>query len=170
MAAATGLLGDAKQGSIDVEGVAALDTYGAWVLVQAVREQASAGVQLRVEGLGVGQQKLMAQVGRSNGAGTVTQHEPSALATLIEQIGRAVAGIGGDLVDFANMLGAVALSLARVIVRPVWKRHLFRGRDRSWARWRRRHRVPSEPGLQHARGCRLPATPGEGSRDRPRRA
>lgn len=122
MAAATGLLGDAKQGSIDVEGVAALDTYGAWVLVQAVREQASAGVQLRVEGLGVGQQKLMAQVGRSNGAGTVTQHEPSALATLIEQIGRAVAGIGGDLVDFANMLGAVALSLARVIVRP----HRFR--------------------------------------------
>ena len=113
-----GLLGDAKQGSIDVSGVVALDTFGAWLLERTVREQALNGVQVRLEGLKLSQQKLMAQVARSSGGVAAAPEHPWGLLTAIEQIGRAVAGIGQDLVDFANMLGAIALAAAHVIVNP----------------------------------------------------
>ena len=112
------LLGDAKQGSIDVSGVTALDTFGAWLLERSVREQALNGVQVRLEGLKLSQQKLMAQVARSSGGVAAAPEEPWGLLTAIEQIGRAVSGIGQDLVDFANMLGAIALAAAHVIVNP----------------------------------------------------
>ena len=112
------LLAGAKQGSIDVSGVAALDTFGAWILERALRQQAHHGVQVQLEGLKLAQQKLMAQVARTGERPAAPPQERWALLTSIEQIGRAVAGIGQDLIDFANMLGAIALAAAHVIVSP----------------------------------------------------
>jgi len=112
------LLAEAKQGAIDVGGVLTLDTYGAWLLERAVREQAALGVQLRLEGLKPGQQKLMAKVGRTDLGVADRQEQPSAFIAVIEEIGRSAAGIGRDLVDFANMLGAIAASAAHIFARP----------------------------------------------------
>ncbi len=112
------MLGGALQGSIDVAGVAGLDTFGAWLLERAVRDQARQGVQVRLEGLQPSQQKLMQQIGRTGDGASTPAVEPWGVSTAIEQIGRAVAGIGRDLIDFSNMLGAIALALARVIVSP----------------------------------------------------
>jgi phospholipid/cholesterol/gamma-HCH transport system permease protein len=118
IAGARTLLGGATQGSIDVSGVVALDTYGAWLLQRAVREQGLGGVDLRIEGLKAGQQALLAQVGRTGQTATLAPSEPFGVFTAVEQIGRAVAGLGHDLIDFANMLGAVAAAAAHVCIRP----------------------------------------------------
>ncbi len=118
IAGARALLSGATQGSIDVGGMAAFDTYGAWLLERAVREQALAGIELRLEGLKPGQQALMAQMARTGQTKLAVPAEPFGLVTAIEQIGRAVAGMGRDLIDFANMLGAIATAAGGVIVRP----------------------------------------------------
>ncbi len=118
IASAGAKLGAATQGAIDVSRLAALDTFGAWLLERSVREQAQRGVQLRLEGLQPGQLRLMEQVGRTQQSAAAPKPEPAALLTSIADIGRAVAGVGRDLVDFANMLGAIGTAAWRIILAP----------------------------------------------------
>jgi phospholipid/cholesterol/gamma-HCH transport system permease protein len=114
---AAALLGKAKEASIDVSGISALDTFGAWLLERTVREQRERGITVRLEGLKPEQQRLMAQVGRTQIPGSAAKTR-SGVLTGISDIGRAVAGVGQDLVDFANMLGAIGLATFHVLVRP----------------------------------------------------
>ena len=111
-------LSGVKSCALDVSAVSALDTFGAWLLERSVRENARKGVLLGLEGLPPGYQELMAQIGRTNQSAPLPAARSNPAVSALADIGRVVAGLGGDAVDFANMLGAIGAATLRVIAHP----------------------------------------------------
>ncbi len=104
--------------SIDLAAVAALDTYGAWLLERLVREFRGSTVEARITGLPQRFQELYEQVQRSNREPPPKERGGGWLMPRLEWIGRATVEGYRELVATAGMLGAVAVSLARVIRHP----------------------------------------------------
>jgi len=104
--------------SIDLAAVAALDTYGAWLLERLVREFRGSTAEARITGLPQRFQELYEQVQRSNREPPPRERGGGWLMPRLEWTGRATVEGYRELVATAGMLGAVAVSLARVIRHP----------------------------------------------------
>jgi phospholipid/cholesterol/gamma-HCH transport system permease protein len=104
--------------SIDMAGVTALDTYGAWLVERLVRELEARQVQARIAGLPKRFLGLYEQVHRSNLEPPASPPPRAWLMPHLEAIGRGTTRAAREFVAFAEMLGAFGVSLGRVLTRP----------------------------------------------------
>lgn len=102
---------------IDVSEVAKLDTFGAWLIERLRRSLTQGAVEAQIAGLSVNYASLVDEVRRVKATpvidtGTIT------ITGMLEQIGRAVAGVAGTVAGLIDMLGAVLAACSRVLIRP----------------------------------------------------
>ena len=102
---------------IDVSEVAKLDTFGAWLIERLRRSLTQGAVEAQIAGLSANYSSLVDEVRRVKATavadgGTVT------ISGMLEQIGRAVAGVGGTVAGLVDMLGAVLAAGFRVLIHP----------------------------------------------------
>jgi phospholipid/cholesterol/gamma-HCH transport system permease protein len=114
---AAGEASGARNISIDMRGVGAFDTFGAWLLERLIREGASTGRQTGIVGLKDEFQGLLRDlhgVNREQGA----EKPPGGLRHLIEGFGDALLAGGRNMLPFLDMLGAIGAATLRVIRHP----------------------------------------------------
>ena len=108
-----------RPATISMREVVAFDTYGAWLLERFVRAWQARGSEMRILDLPVRFNGLLTQVHASN-----RQPQPQVAGgpswplLALEYLGRAVAGVGRELVAFVNMLGALTHAFAMVLAHP----------------------------------------------------
>lgn len=99
---------------VDASGLAALDTAGAHLLLDAAGGDAS-----RMQGLDASRAALLDAVANARGETRPTpQVRHSGLAILLARIGVAVEAIWRDAVQLAGFIGLMLATLARVLPRP----------------------------------------------------
>lgn len=103
--------------TIDMRLITALDTYGAWLIERLVRAREALPGHARLEGLPERFHPLYEEIrGTEREPAHVRRRRP-ALDALTE-LGRATARFGQELMTFAAMLGAIVLSIGRLISNP----------------------------------------------------
>ncbi len=117
VAEAEKLAGRKVEVSIDVSQISRLDTFGAWLIERLRRSFTTGTVEARIDGLSPNYASLVDEVRRVSAAPddeatTVT------ITGMLNQIGRSVAGIFGTVAALIDMLGAVIVAAARVLVHP----------------------------------------------------
>jgi phospholipid/cholesterol/gamma-HCH transport system permease protein len=105
-------------GIIDMRAVQAFDSFGAWLLERLVRGRRAQGDELRVVGLPERYDGLIHEVHETNLVPPEAPARPNALLRLVNGLGRAVVDTVRDIVPFMHMLGALTMTLLRVIARP----------------------------------------------------
>ncbi len=103
--------------SIDMRGVAAFDTFGAWLLERLVRRRLSAGHHTAVAGLREEFQGLLRDLS------TVNREEPAAqkrrgLIAGVSELGRFLVQQVRGFLPFLDMMGAIGAAAARVARQP----------------------------------------------------
>src|SRR5277367_6575710 len=88
----------ARRVDIDLAKIDRLDTFGAWLIERLKRSFAARGSAAEVIGLSDGDRSLMDEVQIVNRTAQPYRPPPGGIASGIETIGRAVAGIGWSLV------------------------------------------------------------------------
>jgi len=114
--------GSIRQVDVDMGGVERLDTFGAWLLERLLRNFKSRGVETRLIGLSDDYRRLVDELHTVDTDKAAPAAEPNALVLILDSIGRTMAEVVHSVVSIANMLGAVSVSLLRVLTRP----HTFR--------------------------------------------
>ena len=103
---------------VDIAGVTALDTFGAWLLERLARSAAASGEEAQIVGVPERFRGLFAEVHHANRAAPVASGPQGWMARASDGAGRTLANLQADISSFLAMLGAIGLALARVIVRP----------------------------------------------------
>lgn len=102
---------------IDVSEVAKLDTFGAWLIERLRRSLTKGPVEAQIAGLSANYSSLVDEV-RQVRATPVVETSAVTITGMLEQIGRAVAGVAGTMAGLLDMLGAVLASGGRVLIHP----------------------------------------------------
>jgi phospholipid/cholesterol/gamma-HCH transport system permease protein len=110
--------GEARQLALDVSGVRALDTFGAWLLERIAREGVARGKEARLTGLAEQYRGLLEEVHTVNRTPRTPPRRLSGPLAALDALGRSVVGLGHELVPFINMLGALGIALLRTLIRP----------------------------------------------------
>jgi phospholipid/cholesterol/gamma-HCH transport system permease protein len=108
----------AKKVSIDMAGVREFDTFGAWLLERLTRAWSSAGRETVIVGLPQHDRGLLEEMHGVNREPAKPLPPQNRIVGALAAIGRGAAGVGRDLMLFADMLGAVGVAAARVIMHP----------------------------------------------------
>jgi len=114
----TGEAPEAKDVSIDMAGVREFDTFGAWLLERLTRQWTKSGREAVVVGLPEHDLGLIEEMQGVNLEAVPKPVRQNPLVNTFAAFGRAGVDFGHDLVIFAGMLGAVSVSLARVVLHP----------------------------------------------------
>lgn len=105
--------------SIDMSGVHAFDTFGAWLLERLMRGFRKAGGQSDIVGLSANYAGLLNNMSSVN----QSEYEPPVrrwtLVTPLDRLGRHAEDLLLGIGPFVNMLGAVGTALGRIALRPV---------------------------------------------------
>jgi len=103
--------------AVDMARITTLDTYGAWLIERLIRAREAGPGRAELAGLPERYRSLYEEI-------QSTEREPAApprRTTFVDRIaslGEATAGFGSQLLAFADMLGAIVLSLARIVTAP----------------------------------------------------
>jgi phospholipid/cholesterol/gamma-HCH transport system permease protein len=108
----------AKKVSIDMAGVREFDTFGAWLLERLTRAWSSAGRETVILGLPQHDRGLLEEMHGVNREPAKPLPPENRIVGALAAIGRGAAGVGRDLMLFADMLGAVGVAATRVIMHP----------------------------------------------------
>ncbi|MGD1935745.1 MAG: ABC transporter permease [Candidatus Phaeomarinobacter sp.] len=103
---------------IDLSGVTALDTAGAWMVHRTQRDLEDAGAEVLVAGASETQAELIALARESDQPCDVEPEQRHVFEALAERMGRSVVALWSELVAMLNMLGLVLVVIGQVIVRP----------------------------------------------------
>jgi phospholipid/cholesterol/gamma-HCH transport system permease protein len=103
--------------SIDVSKVSKLDTFGAWLIERLRRSLSQNGTEAKIAGLSADYSRLIDELRRVKEAPDA-ETTPVTITGMLDQIGRAVAGVGDTLIGLLDMLGAVLAAACRVLIRP----------------------------------------------------
>ena len=104
--------------SIDMRGVSAFDTFGAWYLARLARDLKSRGHELTVMGLPERYTALFDAVQKSSARDEKAKSQPRATFSGLAAIGGAVVEAWLSLLLLLNMLGAVCAATFRALRRP----------------------------------------------------
>jgi phospholipid/cholesterol/gamma-HCH transport system permease protein len=118
VAAAEAALPGHAAASLRLEGLEALDSYGAWLIERFVRDSARRGIVLQSSGLPGPYQDMAAQIAATNQTPSPTAVPVNRVVAAVEATGRAVAGLAEDFAGFAAMLGAIIAAAATTIAHP----------------------------------------------------
>jgi phospholipid/cholesterol/gamma-HCH transport system permease protein len=108
----------AKKISIDMGGVREFDTFGAWLLERLTRAWSSAGQKAVIVGLPKHDRGLLEEMHGVNREPPPTPARENRIISALASVGGVGAGLGRDLMLFADMLGAVGMAAVRVLTRP----------------------------------------------------
>lgn len=108
----------ARSVSIDMHGVREFDTFGAWLLERLTRQWSAAGRAASIVGLPEHDRTLLKEMSGVNRGSSAPPASEYGLLVALGAIGRGAAGIGRDLLGFANMFGAIGVAAVRVLTRP----------------------------------------------------
>ena len=116
--AALGRLTDASDGDVivDLAGITAFDTFGAWLLERQRRDLANAGRRMEVEGLAPANRSLLAEMSDLNHA-AAGEKPPPGWPAWLDAVGMLDA-LRHEASDFLVMLGAITAAAVRTVVRP----------------------------------------------------
>jgi phospholipid/cholesterol/gamma-HCH transport system permease protein len=104
--------------TLDVHGLGALDTLGAWMLDRLVRGYKSAGAEARLIGLPAAYQRLFGYVEQTHPEAAARPVPPPSWPGAVATLGRSMAESGSSLLSIVAMLGSLANALANVATRP----------------------------------------------------
>ena len=119
MDAAALQVANARSIAIDMAGVQALDTLGAWLLERLIRSWREHGHDAAFTSLPEHYRGLLDEVRRLNLQARPLRARPNRIISALESLGRATVGFRGDILAFLDMFGALGVALARVLVRPL---------------------------------------------------
>jgi phospholipid/cholesterol/gamma-HCH transport system permease protein len=105
---------------LDLAGVTALDTAGAWAVVELRHRLAGEGIAVRIEGASEVQAALLDTVEKSLPKELPEHRTSPGLVGWLASVGEATASAVHILVELLSLLGAIVASLGRVLVRP-WR-------------------------------------------------
>ncbi|MEG6508245.1 MlaE family lipid ABC transporter permease subunit [Methyloligella sp. 2.7D] len=109
----------AKTVRIDMGGVTAFDSYGAWLLERLKREWRDAGSKVTVAKLPAQDHGLLDEMAEVNLDTPPPPVRGNPVIEGVETVGRAGVGTGREFIDFANMLGSLSAAAFDVIKRPM---------------------------------------------------
>ena len=108
----------AKNISIDMAGVREFDTFGAWLLERLTREGRSAGRETVILGLPAHDRGLLKEMHGVNRAAPPKPQRVNPVIGSLAAVGRGGVGLANGLLVFADMLGALGVATARMVLRP----------------------------------------------------
>jgi phospholipid/cholesterol/gamma-HCH transport system permease protein len=100
-----------------MKGVERLDTFGAWLLERLVRAFTARGCETNVSGLKDDYRALIDDL-HGIKEEPPPPHANGGLRYALASIGQSIAAVGGTATSFANMLGALTVTILRVMARP----------------------------------------------------
>jgi phospholipid/cholesterol/gamma-HCH transport system permease protein len=103
--------------SVDMTGVKAFDTYGAWLLESLVRERSRAGLHTGVVGLREEYQGLLRDV-RDTNRQQPGKPRSGGLTAAFQRYADGVVEAAGGILPFMHMLGAIGSATLRIIRHP----------------------------------------------------
>jgi phospholipid/cholesterol/gamma-HCH transport system permease protein len=115
---ALGELSGSKTALLDIGSIDELDTFGAWIIERVSRSCAQNGIELSVTSVPERFRAVLAAIQRTSQQAPGPQSSRRSPFAAIEGVGRALPGLAADVVAFAEMLGALAMALLRVILHP----------------------------------------------------
>ena len=104
--------------TIDLRRLIALDTYGAWLIERLVRTRDGAAAATRLEGLPERYQTLYDEIRHTERGPAPSADRRTGLLDHVEALGRGAIAFWSGLVSVTAMLGAIFLSVGRVIANP----------------------------------------------------
>jgi phospholipid/cholesterol/gamma-HCH transport system permease protein len=107
-----------RAATINMHGIAAFDTYGAWLLQRLTRAHQARGQELQILDLAERYQGLLEEMHHVNRKTADAKPTANFAIRTLEAVGRAVEEVGRDLVTFVNMLGALSLAVLAMLVKP----------------------------------------------------
>jgi phospholipid/cholesterol/gamma-HCH transport system permease protein len=105
--------------ALDVARVERLDTFGAWLIERLLRAWGARGCETTLVGLPDNYRGLIDELHHVNRAVRPEPTRRAALPRVLEDIGHTVVEVGRDIRSLAQMLGAIAVSFARIVAWPV---------------------------------------------------
>jgi phospholipid/cholesterol/gamma-HCH transport system permease protein len=106
------------QAAIDMVGVEAFDTYGAWLLRRLERIWQERGQRMRIVGLVDRYQGLLSEVEEIRDAPAAARTSEWSIQSAVEAVGKSVVEAGRDFVALINMVGALSLALLAAARHP----------------------------------------------------
>jgi phospholipid/cholesterol/gamma-HCH transport system permease protein len=103
---------------IDMGKVERLDTFGAWLLERLVRAFSARGCETKITGLREDYRALMEELHGVEPEKAPPHPGGHALTNALVSIGHNMVSVGHSFGSIVNMLGALAVALLRVLVRP----------------------------------------------------
>ncbi len=103
--------------SVDMNGVTAFDTYGAWLLERLVRERSRAGLHTEIAGLREEYHGLLCDVKDTNRE-ELGKPKGRGLAGAFQRYADGVIDAAGSMLPFLHMLGAIGAATLRVVRNP----------------------------------------------------
>ncbi|MET4295742.1 phospholipid/cholesterol/gamma-HCH transport system permease protein [Bradyrhizobium sp. LB8.2] len=104
--------------TLDMSGVGALDTLGAWVLEKLSRRAASSGRSARFVGVADNFSGLMDEVRQVNRHKPPPTPAPNPILLRLSDLGKSTVGACEDITIFLQMLGALFIAVIGVLRRP----------------------------------------------------
>ena len=103
---------------LDMAGVEALDTIGAWLLERLIRNSNLNGKRAQFTGLSPRHRGLIDEMHAVNLEPRTHLRVASPLTTALEAVGRAAVRLWADVMDFLAMFGDLSVALARIARHP----------------------------------------------------
>jgi phospholipid/cholesterol/gamma-HCH transport system permease protein len=104
--------------SLDMRGIQALDTFGAWLVERLIRDWQSRNRAAEIVGLAEPYQGLLGNLHYANRERAAGAPRDNPLIAAVAGLGRRVSEAGHDLIPFLNMLGALGAVAGRTLLRP----------------------------------------------------
>ena len=104
--------------SLDMRGVRALDTFGAWLVERLLRHCRSRGREAEIVGLAARYRGLLENVEGANLAGPQRSAGSDWLLGALARLGRGADDLRRELVPFLDMLGALCAAVVRTLANP----------------------------------------------------
>lgn len=104
--------------TIDLAGVGSLDTLGTWLLERVMRRAQESGSKVELVGLPDRYAGIVEEMRLVNRTSHPPRRAANPIMAGLEAVGRAAFDARAELMIVVTMLGALAVSLARVVLRP----------------------------------------------------
>jgi phospholipid/cholesterol/gamma-HCH transport system permease protein len=108
-------LAHGRNRKIDLSGITALDTIGAWLIEKLARAGAAQAAKTEMTGLSPGHSGLIREVQKLNRRPPAAARRAGRFTDPLERFGRSVSA---ESFAFLDMLGSVSVALYRVLLRP----------------------------------------------------
>jgi len=110
---------NARSIAINMAGVQALDTLGAWLLERLIRSWRERGHDAAFTSLPEHYRGLLEEVRRLNLQARPLRVRSNPVISTLESLGRTTIGFRGNILAFLEMFGALSVALTRVLLRPL---------------------------------------------------